>query len=82
MRLSFTGALDGASAGDAVSYSVEINGATVAIEDVSVGNAGQVVALMLPEGSIHSGDLVRVTWNLRDSTGKALTGAVGPLAAR
>jgi glucose/arabinose dehydrogenase len=82
IRLTFSGALDGAVAADAEHYEVEVNGEMVEIESAAYHAASQTVMLSLPRGSLRVGDQVVVFWHdLRDAEGYPLSGRVGPLAA-
>ncbi|MBV9868811.1 MAG: hypothetical protein JO316_25990 [Abitibacteriaceae bacterium] len=80
VHLRFSGALDRAIASDVSSYSVFINGAEVPVESAAYLSNSNSVTLALPEGAVHFGDKVVVSWNLTDSTGLTLVGQTVLLA--
>ncbi|MDQ3815957.1 MAG: hypothetical protein M3347_18765, partial [Armatimonadota bacterium] len=63
VTLSFTGALDAATAEDGARYVVEVNGFAVAASATRYDARSQSVTLSLPEGGLQVGDNVTVTWD-------------------
>ncbi|MDQ3812429.1 MAG: hypothetical protein M3347_00600, partial [Armatimonadota bacterium] len=83
VTLSFTGALEAATASEVAHYRVEVNGFVVAASAASYDGRSHSVTLSLPDGTLHAGDSVVVGWNeLQDAEGRALSGRAGPLTAR
>jgi hypothetical protein len=73
VRLVFSGALDIALASDPGRYRVTLDGVAVAIESVRLDNSS-TVALTLEEGNVALGDVLVVTYAIKDSKGLALEG--------
>jgi subtilisin-like proprotein convertase family protein len=75
LRLRFTGALDAADATEAARWSVQVNGQVVEVESLAYDIAIFSVKLTLAEGSLKTGDPIKVLWkNLRDKQGHVLNG--------
>ena len=83
VQLTFTGALDAATAADATHYRVSVNGQAEPAQSAGYNAAGNSVTLALAAGPLHAGDHVEVCWSdLRDNHGALLNGCSGPLAVR
>ena len=80
--LSFTGALDAATAGDTGHYDVTVNEQSTMVESATYDASTNSVTLNLPENLLEVGDKVEVAWQeLQDSQGRAVTGST-TVAAR
>jgi hypothetical protein len=81
LRLTFTGALDVASATEVANFSVQVNG--VAVEVESLRYARNTVLIGLTGSTFRAGDKVSVRWdNLRDSNGRLLAAPEVRVTAR
>ena len=79
--LTFDVVLDSDAATDSAHYTVSVNGRSVAVESVAYAN--RRITLGLPEGALHTGDVVNVEWQgLLDYKGNAVDGQIGPIAVR
>ena len=73
VSLRFLGALDADIASDATNYTVTVNGQSVMVESAGYNASTHTVALGLPEGALHSGDAITVSWTgLQDGAGNVL----------
>ncbi len=78
IRLRFMGSLDARSVLAGAAFTLTVNGAVVEATPSIVGQ--NVVLLRLPEGSLPRGARVSVRWdNLRDLSGRLVSGHIGPL---
>jgi hypothetical protein len=83
VQLKFTGALQVASASDAATYQVLVNGEAVAVESVRYEASSRAVTLSLAAGVLKAGDEVEASWrDLRDAQGRSLTGTTTALRVR
>jgi hypothetical protein len=81
LRLTFTGALDVASATEVANFSVQVNGVAVEVESLSY--ARNTVNIGLTGSTFRAGDEVLVQWkDLRDSNGRLLTSPEVRVTAR
>jgi hypothetical protein len=76
VQLVFTGPLDAAVATDNSRYGVSGAAGAISVESVRLASAASVV-LGMEEDSLHAGDRLQVTYDLRDSKGGSLTGEIG-----
>jgi hypothetical protein len=63
VQLKFTGALDTASAIDAATYQVQVNGKAAEVESVRYESSSRAVTLSLSESLLQAGDDVVVSWS-------------------
>ncbi|MBV9467893.1 MAG: hypothetical protein JO316_15420 [Abitibacteriaceae bacterium] len=83
VQLRFLGALDAESAGDAVHYTVTVNGMVVMVESAGYDATNRSVTLGLPDGSLHVGDKVLVKWSgLLDARQQTLMGQTSLMAGK
>lgn len=73
VQMVFTGALDAYMAVDTARYAVAHDGISVGVESAQSAASGTVV-LGLEEGAVQAGDRLRVTYDLRDASGRSLRG--------
>jgi hypothetical protein len=75
LRLRFTAALDAADATEAARWSLLVNSQVVEVESLAYDAGTYSVVLTLAEGSLRSGDPIKVLWtNLRDKQGRLMNG--------
>jgi hypothetical protein len=83
VQLKFTSALQAASATDAATYQVQVNGKAVEVESVRYEAGSRAVTLSLAAGVLKAGDQVVVSWSdLCDAQGRSLNGKTTPLTTR
>jgi hypothetical protein len=74
IKLSFTGALSSTSASQTTNYSVIVNGTPIEAQKATYEGASSAVTLQLSAETLMAGDVVSVSWNLRDSLGQTVRG--------
>ncbi|HVF09454.1 MAG TPA: PQQ-dependent sugar dehydrogenase [Abditibacteriaceae bacterium] len=78
IHLIFDGSLDADVATDPTRYAVEVDGQFVAVSRVSYRAATSAITLSLPDGVLHRGHEVVVSWSgLLDTHGSSLSGRTG-----
>lgn len=80
VELTFTGALDIATATDKTRYTLLVNGKPVPLEDALYHAASDTVTLVLTEGTLFKADEVKVSWaGLLDSEGRRIASNAEPV---
>ena len=74
IKLGFTGALDIATATDPTRYVVTINGKVVGVEKAMYSASNFSVLLKVPAIALRGGDTVQVSYNLRDTQARVVSG--------
>ncbi|HEY0076328.1 MAG TPA: FG-GAP-like repeat-containing protein [Abditibacteriaceae bacterium] len=74
VRLTFSGALEQATAENRANYNLSVEGQTVALTGAFYDKATRTVTLLLAEGTLQAGDSVNISWSLRDAAGAPVRG--------
>jgi hypothetical protein len=83
VKLTFTGALDPATASDIGNYRVVVGGVVVRAESATYNAATQSVTLTLPAGALRAGSSGTVSWSgLLDAQGRTLASGQASFTAR
>jgi hypothetical protein len=74
IELTFTGALEPQTASRNANYIASVNGVAVEVQNAVYNTADTSVTLQLAVGTLQKSDVVNISWNLQDSSGKPVTG--------